>query len=65
LEASVLNPVFTNTVEDVICAMSQLGMVLFDITDLNRTEKHGALWLVELAFVKKDGDLRKGIKSYS
>jgi hypothetical protein len=65
LEASVLNPVFTNTVEEVICAMSQLGMVLFDITDLNRTEKHGALWLVELAFVKKDGDLRKGINSYS
>jgi|GEM_PF-1156790 len=65
LEASVLNPVFTNTVEEVICAMSQLGMVLFDITDLNRTEKHGALWLVELAFVKKGGDLRKGIKSYS
>jgi len=64
MEASVLNPVFTNTVEEVVGAMSRLGFVLFDITDLNRTMKHGALWLVELAFVKKDGDLRKAIQTY-
>jgi len=65
MEASVLNPVFTNTMGKVIDAMSQLGMVLFDITDLNRTQKNNALWLVELAFVQKDGDLRNRIVSYS
>ena len=65
IEASVLNPIFTNTVEEVITAMSQLGYVLFDITDLNRTAKDGALWLVELAFVKRDGDLKRAIHSYA
>ena len=65
MEASVLNPIFTNTVEDVISAMSRLGFVLFDITDLNRTAKDGALWLVELAFVKRNGDLKKAIHSYA
>jgi FkbM family methyltransferase len=64
MEASVLNPVFTNTVDAVVGAMSQLGFVLFDITDLNRTIKDGALWLVELAFVKKNGALRKAIQTY-
>jgi len=60
LEAAVLNPVFTNTVEEVVGVMSRLGFLLFDITDLNRTATNGALWLVELAFVKKDGVLRRG-----
>jgi FkbM family methyltransferase len=58
LEAAVLNPVFTITVEEVVGVILKLGFLLFDTTDLNRTAKHGALWLVELAFVKKDGALR-------
>lgn len=65
MEASVLNPIFTNTVAEVVAAMSHLGFVLFDITDLNRTAKHGALWLVELAFVKKEGILKEAVRSYS
>jgi FkbM family methyltransferase len=65
MEASVLNSVFPNTVEEVLVAMSRLGFVLFDITDLNRTAKDGALWLVELAFVKRDGDLKRAIHSYA
>jgi FkbM family methyltransferase len=65
IEASVLNPVFTNTVKEVIATMSRIGFVLFDITDLNRTAKHGALWLVELAFVKKEGKIKEAIHSYS
>ena len=65
MEASVLNTVFPNSVVQVVVAMSRLDFILFDITDLNRTEKHGALWLVELAFVKKDGLLRKAVQSYS
>jgi FkbM family methyltransferase len=64
MEASVLNPIFKNTVQEVIDAMSRMGFVLFDITDLNRTAKHGALWLVELAFVRSDGFLRNAIQTY-
>lgn len=65
IEAAILNPVFLNTAEKVISTMSCLGFALFDITDLNRTAKHGALWLVELAFVKKEGHLRHAVQSYS
>ena len=64
VEATVLNPVFKNTVEEVINTMSYIGFVLFDITDLNRTAKDGALWLVELAFVKRDGSLRNAVQTY-
>jgi FkbM family methyltransferase len=64
MEASVLNPVFQNTVEKVLAAMSLLGFTLLDITDLNRTKKDNALWLVELAFVKQEGSLKKAIQSY-
>lgn len=64
MEASVLNPIFKNTVQEVIDAMSRIGFVLFDITDLNRTAKHGALWLVELAFVRRGGSLRNAVQTY-
>jgi len=64
MEASVLNPVFQNTVQKDVDAMSQLGFILFDITDLNRTAKDGALWLVEMAFVKQDGYLKNAVRSY-
>lgn len=64
VEATVLNPVFKNTVEEVINAMSHIGFILFDITDLNRTAKDAALWLVELAFVKRDGSLRNAVQTY-
>jgi FkbM family methyltransferase len=65
MEASILNPLFPNTAEEVIGAMSRLGFSLFDITDLNRTTRDGALWLVEFAFVKRDGPLRKAVMSYA
>ena len=65
MEASVLNPLFPNTVEKVVDAMSRLDFILFDITDLNRTAKHSALWLVELAFVGKNGAIKKAVKTYT
>jgi hypothetical protein len=43
----------------------ELGFCPFDITDLNRTEKSGALWLIEIAFVQKNGSLDRCIDSYS
>lgn len=64
LEAAVMNKLFKNNVNDVTSAMSNLGFTVFDITDLNRSQKHNALWLIELAFVKRDGCISNKIKTY-
>lgn len=65
VEAAVMNKQMPNTVKKVIDYMDNKNYRLFDITDLNRTQKHGALWLVELVFVYKNGFLDKAIKSYA
>jgi len=55
LEASVVNPVFTNDLQTVVNYMNNKGYKLFDITDLNRPFENKVLWLVELMFIKKEG----------
>lgn len=55
LEASVGNKSFDNSFLKVINFMDKSGYRLFEITDLNRPFNPGILWLVELAFVKKEG----------
>ncbi|MGE0932126.1 FkbM family methyltransferase [Peijinzhouia sedimentorum] len=65
VEAGVMNKVFSNNVLAVISYMDKNGYRLFDITDLNRTQKHNALWLVELGFVLKGGLVDKAISSYN
>tara|TARA_R110002049_G_scaffold221870_9_gene393434 strand:- start:782 stop:1528 length:747 start_codon:yes stop_codon:yes gene_type:complete len=62
VEASVTNYVYNNKVIDIINFMDQKGYVLFDITDINRPLKVKVLWLMELAFVRKDGYLIKHSK---
>jgi FkbM family methyltransferase len=64
LEAAVMNKFFKNNVNDVTSVMSHLGFTVFDITDLNRNQKHNALWLIELAFVKRGGCISNKIKTY-
>ena len=64
LEAAVMNKFFRNKVENVVSELAARGFVLFDVTDLNRTQRDGALWLVELAFVKKSGKLDAVVNSY-
>lgn len=64
LEAAVMNKLFANKFGVVASEMEGRGFVLFDITDLNRTQKHNALWLVEVAFVKKGGALDAAVSSY-
>lgn len=64
VEAAVLNKSFTNTIDRVINEMTNRGLVLFDVTDLNRTTKQNALWLVELAFVKQDSFLNLEVTDY-
>jgi FkbM family methyltransferase len=65
LEAAVMNKRFANKIAKVISEMEIRGFVVFDITDLNRTQRHNALWLVELAFVKKGGPLDCNVDSYA
>ncbi len=64
LEAGVSQKAFPNTVFQVVRKMESHGYRVFDVTDLNRTQGSGALWLVELAFVRKDGLLDAAVRSY-
>jgi len=65
LEAAVMNKSFANRLELVISEMTRRGFVVFDITDLNRTQRDGALWLLEAAFVKRGGTLDRAVTSYA
>jgi FkbM family methyltransferase len=64
LEASVMNKNFSNKIDLVINYMKSRGFVVFDITELNRTPSKGALWLVEIAFVKANGNIDRQINAY-
>ena len=64
MEAAVMCKAFTNSVAKTTEAMADMGFCVFDITDLNRTQKHNALWLIELAFVKTGGPLDCKVDSY-
>ena len=65
IEAGVLNKRFTNTALEVMKEMDNRGFKLFDITDLNRTPTTGALWNVELAFVRAGANLDQSVSTYS
>lgn len=51
-EAMVCGP-YQNSALDVIRFMAQAGYRLIDITGLERSPKHGVLWLCELAFLRE------------
>lgn len=59
VEAGIMNTAFSNDAHSVISYMDDKGYRLFDITDLNRPFSSGVLWLVELAFIKRNGFLDK------
>lgn len=62
VEASVCNKKYQNTIAKIISKMDECGYQLFEITDLNRPfPDKPILWLVELAFVKKDGYILKNL----
>jgi len=44
--------------------MGQAGYRVVDITDINRSPKHGLLWLCELAFLKNESSLLSRAESY-
>lgn len=55
---------YENSVARVVEFMSQAGYQLMDITDLNRSPKHGVLWLCEMAFVRAGSKLLERVKAY-
>jgi FkbM family methyltransferase len=57
VEAAIVNKTLNNSILKVINEMDERGYRLFEITDLNRPFKHKVLWLVELAFVLKEGKI--------
>jgi FkbM family methyltransferase len=50
-EASIGQLDFENTALTLIQTMAKAGYRLIDITDLNRSPRHGVLWLCELVFL--------------
>jgi FkbM family methyltransferase len=63
LEAGVRCP-FENSVARVISTMENFDYHLVDITELNRSPKHGVLWLTELAFLRGSSPLLACATSY-
>lgn len=58
VEASVCNNTYKNTVAEVVKLMDTCGFQMYEITDLNRPfHKTPVLWLIEIAFVRKNGYL--------
>ena len=64
VETSVMNKKFSNNLSAMIHFMDSIGYKFFDITDLNRTMQHNALWLIELVFIKKGGYIDDSITFY-
>lgn len=64
VEATISNKSMKNTLYAVIDFMKDKGYRPFDFTDLNRTQRQKALWLVEIVFVKNNGLLDNSITSY-
>jgi len=55
VEAAVVCKEIENSFINVVKFMDDNGYNLFEITDMNRTFTENTLWLVELAFVEKNG----------
>lgn len=55
VEAALFCKEFDNSLLKMVDYMDKKGYSLFEITDLNRPFQPQVLWLVELAFVKKQG----------
>ena len=63
VEASLGARDIPNTLPLVVARMGELGYAPLDFTDLNYSPAQGVLWLVEIAFARKDGPIINGIKS--
>jgi FkbM family methyltransferase len=64
VEAVLRDGAYKNSVEEVLKFMADAGYRLLDITDLNRSPKHGVLWLCELAFLRNGSSLLDAASCY-
>jgi len=66
LEAAICARVqnLENTLENVVTSMSHAGYHVIDITEINRSPKHGVAWLCDLAFLRKESRLLADVVSY-
>jgi hypothetical protein len=64
VEGVVCGSGYDNSVAKIIQFMSVAGYRLVDITHLNRSPKHGVLWLCELAFLRNASPLFDAASSY-
>jgi FkbM family methyltransferase len=60
MEAAICGQDIENNALSVIQKFDQLGYRIIDITDLNRSPKNQALWLVELVFLRRGSPLLNG-----
>jgi len=60
MEAAICAEDVENNALSVIQKFDHLGYRLIDITDLNRSPKNQALWLVELVFLRRGSSLLNG-----
>jgi FkbM family methyltransferase len=52
---------YENTLSAVVRKLDDAGYDAVDITSLNRSPRHGVLWLAEIAFIRKGSRLLSGI----
>lgn len=64
VEVTICCPGHENTIARVIRRMDEAGYRVVDITDLNRSPKHGVLWLCELAFLRNASRIFDSVTSY-
>lgn len=64
LVEAVVCGIYENTAEKVMRFMADAGYRVIDVTDLNRSPKHGLLWLCELAFLRDGSALLDAATSY-
>jgi len=53
-----------NTIARVVRRMDEAGYRVVEITDINRSPRHGVLWLCELAFLRNASSLFASVVSY-
>jgi hypothetical protein len=64
VEAVVCVGGYENTAAEVVKFMANAGYRLIEITDLNRSPKHGVLWVCEVAFLRNGSALFEAASSY-
>jgi hypothetical protein len=63
VQAMVCGP-YENSFLEVMQFMAGAGYRLIDITGLERSPRHGVLWLCELAFLQKGSTLLDKVESF-